>query len=295
MTFPGEPRSKSPASINLRSSWISEPWKVVFPPPTLNPLYSGGLWLPVIIASPSTGSVLAAKYVTGVGTMPTSITCRPVEVIPLQIASRNRVDDSRQSRPTTIQRPPWRRTIVPRPRPSFSTTSSVRSRSTNPRMSYSRKICGFISAPSFQELHYTPRDFGSAGRFCAGSLANDERGSAEPFANEGAQPLRIERLLQRAIGNRFEKLPGHGGEGSTGDEDHPVAGGGVALLEQLVQIDSADLRHQHIGEDQVEFSLGDQLQRLAAAVGHGDVVLAMQGPPNGGADDRLVIDDKNSS
>ena len=29
--------------------------------PTLNPLYSGGLWLPVIIASPSTGSVLAAK------------------------------------------------------------------------------------------------------------------------------------------------------------------------------------------------------------------------------------------
>ena len=47
--------------MSWRSAWISWPWKVVFPWPILKPLYSGGLWLPVIIASPSTGSVLAAK------------------------------------------------------------------------------------------------------------------------------------------------------------------------------------------------------------------------------------------
>jgi len=61
-TVPGRAAwTKSPASMSLRSAWISAPWNVVLPAPVLKPLYSGGLWLPVIIASPSTGSVLAAK------------------------------------------------------------------------------------------------------------------------------------------------------------------------------------------------------------------------------------------
>ncbi len=35
--------AKSPASISLRRSWISSPWKVVFPAPILKPLYSGAV------------------------------------------------------------------------------------------------------------------------------------------------------------------------------------------------------------------------------------------------------------
>src|SRR5262245_1573900 len=69
-----------------------------------------------------------------------STTSVPVAVSPRARASRKRVEDSRQSRPTTTVRPPLRRTTVPRPRPSNSTTSAVRSSSTRPRMSYSRKI-----------------------------------------------------------------------------------------------------------------------------------------------------------
>ena len=61
-TVPGRSATtKSPASMSLRSAWISSPWKVVLPAPILKPLYSGGLWLPVIMARPSTGRVLAAK------------------------------------------------------------------------------------------------------------------------------------------------------------------------------------------------------------------------------------------
>ena len=40
---------------------MPSPWSVLLPTPTLRPLYSGGLWEPVIITRPSTGSVAAAK------------------------------------------------------------------------------------------------------------------------------------------------------------------------------------------------------------------------------------------
>src|SRR6185295_1212205 len=85
-----------------------------------------------------------------------STTSMPVEVSPLDIASRKRVEDSRQSRPSATERPPPRRTTVPSPRPSSSTTSAVRSLSTKPRMSYSLKICAFIGVLLRGAAHDTP-------------------------------------------------------------------------------------------------------------------------------------------
>ena len=40
---------------------MPSPWSVLLPTPTLRPLYSGGLWEPVIMHSPSTGSVCGGE------------------------------------------------------------------------------------------------------------------------------------------------------------------------------------------------------------------------------------------
>ncbi len=59
-TFP-VPLAKRSSTMRRRSAWMPSPCKVLLPTPTLRPLYSGGLWEPVIMTSPSTGSVAAAK------------------------------------------------------------------------------------------------------------------------------------------------------------------------------------------------------------------------------------------
>src|SRR5260370_10564335 len=119
--------------------------------------------------------------------------------------------------------------------------------------------------------------------------------STEMFAHEGAKHLRLERLLEGDVGDGLEKVPRHRGEGAAGDEDHLLQDCRAALLEELVEIDSADLRHQHVGEDEVEDGLGDQLQCLAAALRHGDVMLGVQGAPDCRANDWLIVHDENSS
>ena len=55
------PSAKRPDSASRRSAWISSPWNVAEPSPTLRPLYSGGLCDPVIMQMPSTPAVCAAK------------------------------------------------------------------------------------------------------------------------------------------------------------------------------------------------------------------------------------------
>src|SRR5262249_34977787 len=101
-----------------------------------------------------------------------------------------------QSRPTATACPPSRLTKVPRPLPSFSAKSGVKSRPTMPRMSYSRKICGFICDPSHP--------------------------MSQPFSNELAQSIRIEGFFQPGVRNRVQELSRTLRKGAAGQEDHPL-------------------------------------------------------------------------
>jgi hypothetical protein len=138
-------RSRRASSIQVRSSAMAGPYSVAPPTRILKPLYSGGLWLPVIMTAPSTGRVAEAKYTIGVGTMPRSSTSVR-SVRPSTRAANRRGECSRQSRPTATT---GRRlkpvcaastTRAATARPRSVTSSPSRSRSATPRMSYSRKM-----------------------------------------------------------------------------------------------------------------------------------------------------------
>src|SRR5205085_3105060 len=80
--------------------------------------------------------------------MPTSKTSSPDRLKPCASKSRKVGELSRASRPRLTRRAPWRLKNVPVARARSSTLSSVRSRPTTPRMSYSRKMCGFMGVSS---------------------------------------------------------------------------------------------------------------------------------------------------
>ena len=114
---------------------------------TLKPLYSDALWLAVTSSPPCTGSSCSAKYMSGVGHMPMSITSTPHSTRPRVSSAEYASEVSRQSRPTAITgvRSGWRaRRRVPTARPSAWAKASSKSSPAMPRMSYSRKIVGFI-------------------------------------------------------------------------------------------------------------------------------------------------------
>src|SRR5579864_2404585 len=137
------PRRRSRASMIRRTSWMVSPCSVVGPHTVLNPLNSPGLWLPVIMTAPLASRCTAEKYSTGVGTTPISVTSQPDSTRPSSSASRRRGELSRQSRPSVMERPLWRCSKVPRPRPRSTMSELSSSVSATPRISYSRKIVGF--------------------------------------------------------------------------------------------------------------------------------------------------------
>ncbi len=108
------------------------------------PLYSGGLWLPVISTPVPVPSRCVAKYRTGVGTMPISITPMPVERRPSIRAADSFGPDRRPSRPTTTCDTPRSAAVEPTAAPMACTASIVRVESTTPRMSYALKMPGEI-------------------------------------------------------------------------------------------------------------------------------------------------------
>jgi hypothetical protein len=100
-----------------------------------SPLYSGGLWLPVISTPEPVPKCWVAKYSNGVGTMPISTTSMPVERSPVISASRSMGPDSRPSRPTANWRTPRSRPVEPSAAPIAVTASVVNVLSTTPRTS----------------------------------------------------------------------------------------------------------------------------------------------------------------
>ncbi len=99
------------------------------------PLYSTGLWLPVMLAPPSSFQCAVAKYSMGVVTVPMSTTSMPAARAPSTKPALRPVDDSRLSWPTAIVRPPLLRISVPYARPTRRKTSGLMSEPTRPRTS----------------------------------------------------------------------------------------------------------------------------------------------------------------
>jgi hypothetical protein len=78
--LPGAPHvANSPCSMRSRSAWIASPCSVSPATIIFSPLYSGGLWLPVISTPEPVPRCWVAKYSNGVGTMPISTTSMPVD------------------------------------------------------------------------------------------------------------------------------------------------------------------------------------------------------------------------
>ncbi len=108
------------------------------------PLYSGGLWLPVISTPVPVPRWCVAKYSSGVGTMPMSITPVPVERMPSISAADSWGPERRPSRPTTTCVTPRSAAVDPTAAPIARTASIVSVTSTTPRMSYALKMPGEI-------------------------------------------------------------------------------------------------------------------------------------------------------
>src|SRR3990170_918343 len=151
---------------------------------SLNPLNSGGLWLPVTITPPSAPNRKMEKYRRGVGQIPTSTTCIPADRIPSTRASRKEGEESRQSRPTMRDFPPSRAAYVPNPFPMETTVSGVRSSPTLPRMSYSRNIRGLTNLPPPVEV-----DSGYAREPRRATLVRCASLDTSPESNDKAQPV----------------------------------------------------------------------------------------------------------
>ena len=137
---PPWPDSNRPRSISALSAWIAAPCMASLPRHILNPLYSPGLWLAVIMTPPSTGRVNREKYINGVGHTPISTTLRPHPFKPLSTASRISMALVRPSRATAMVLAPARTAVDPYARAICSASLGVRSFPTTPRMSYSRKM-----------------------------------------------------------------------------------------------------------------------------------------------------------
>ena len=116
-------------------SRMSSPCSVAPPSIIFRPLYSGGLWLPVTATPVPLPVSTVAKYTSGVGTMPMSITSTPAAHRPADSARASAGPDSRPSRPTTTWPMPRARALAPSARPMAETASSVSAVSTMPRMS----------------------------------------------------------------------------------------------------------------------------------------------------------------
>ncbi len=117
------------------SRWIASPCRVTPPSTIFSPLYSGGLWLPVISTPEPVPSRWVAKYSIGVATMPMSTTPTPAERMPSTSASRSFGPDRRPSRPTAISITPPAAASAPSAAPISRTASTVSVPSTTPRMS----------------------------------------------------------------------------------------------------------------------------------------------------------------
>src|SRR3954447_5092051 len=146
------PVTKARRSTRARSFWISAPWMVVLPETILKPLSSAGLWLAVIMTPPSAPRWKTEKYSAGVCTMPMSITSRPDASSSRFRMAWMRGDDSRQSRPSVMRRPPLSARNAPIERPRSATKPSGKSPSPLPRMSYSRNTLGFIGLLASQKI-----------------------------------------------------------------------------------------------------------------------------------------------
>ena len=117
--------SNLPSSINFLKSWISSPYIVSLPNPhILNPLYSFGLWLAVIIIDGFIPSSSLAKYVVGVAQSPIFITSTPIDVIPSAKAANKSSPDNLISWPTIILFCPALFIKVAKPFPIFSAASA---------------------------------------------------------------------------------------------------------------------------------------------------------------------------
>ena len=114
---------------------ISCPKSVRPPSIIFRPLYSDGLCEPVTATPEPQPKWCVAKYSTGVGTMPISLTFTPAETIPRMSAPVSEGPDRRPSRPTHTVSMPLRTAQVPSTSPTARTTSSVRVLPTMPRMS----------------------------------------------------------------------------------------------------------------------------------------------------------------
>ena len=97
--------SKFWARMSFNISWSSSPQIEWAPLVTvLIPLYSGGLWLAVMLVAQSNGRPGAQldQYIIGETASPTLVTVIPVSVIPLMKASWRVSPVSRLSRPTAM-------------------------------------------------------------------------------------------------------------------------------------------------------------------------------------------------
>src|SRR3990170_1777706 len=179
---------------------------------SLNPLNSGGLWLPVTITPPSAPNRKMEKYRRGVGQIPTSTTCIPADRIPSTRASRKEGEESRQSRPTMRDFPPSRAAYVPNPFPMETTVSGVRSSPTLPRMSYSRNIRGLTTPPPLREVDFRVRPGGPAGDLGAmrrpRHLARDGRRHL-PVEHRRYDGIFRQLLLAHAGGDRMRRRQLH--------------------------------------------------------------------------------------
>ena len=122
-------------SMRVRRSRISSPYSALPPTTIFRPLYSGGLWLPLTATQLPQFRWCAAKYASGVGPMPTSITSQPPAVSPSISALASSGPESRPSRQMANVGAPRSRANVPSARPISRTNGAVSERPTIPRMS----------------------------------------------------------------------------------------------------------------------------------------------------------------
>src|SRR3972149_1133607 len=133
---------------NVLSSCISWPWMVSLPPLTLKPLYSGGLWLPVIIMPPSRLSEWSEKYCRGVGHSPMSTQSIPLFARPSIRAFRKALELNLTSLPIdTLSSffPSLSKRNSAYPAPSAFAKPVVKSFPNSPLMSYWGNSESFIS------------------------------------------------------------------------------------------------------------------------------------------------------
>src|SRR5450759_4290646 len=158
--------------------------------PSLNPLYSGGLWEPVIWIPPTTVRLCCDQYASGVGTIPMSATSTPLASSPRTSARCNPSPLGRLSRPTATApfTPLSARNAAYAPATAVA-TSSVRSFPAMPRMSSSQKsareIAIAVTAMAISRASFREYDIrGIAGKDLTEEVATAVAGAYAAFLAE---------------------------------------------------------------------------------------------------------------